>query len=755
MSQIKKTDIMEPGNPFADVTAGIKGLNEMFAKLTTESVQLRNALDTVAKTQDGKEAKALIAITDDLVKKTEQLAKVEKATAVALQAEQKVMQELEKTKREQIKTEQAVIKAKEQAEKAAKKEAEAFDVASDSLKGMERELAKLRKEYSLLTKEQVKADKESGNLLKTINKLDAETKDLRKSMGQAQGNVGNYKDAIKEAAAETGLFAQANNATGGALGVLRVGLSTATKGMTAFKIALISTGIGAIFVALGLAIGGVVAYFKRFDEGQEAIERFSAGVSAAINTIIEQFSAFAQGMGMILSGQFVAGWAVLNGSLKKVGDSFKAASEAAGELQKIEDEQRQLSVERSEMDRKIAEARVIYADEETYSLEERLKAIQEVQAAETEMLRKETDVAYRYYLERKKIRENDAAQSDENKDAEADALIEYNNLYEKSAADTRKLLKQENSLKDEIEKRNKERYDGEIKRKEELAEAERLRLEAEAEAEAAAIKLRNEGNEATYIAAFNTVKAGEELRKKETNAIVAELQKRLEIQKAYAALEEIEQKKKDARNLEAINTASDALSEVLIYMATETDATIKGMLELTVLGIVDTIKAIVNGLIVELAAKAVADIANQNYTGAALKFAGITALKTGVGGVETLVRRGFESKDNKKKKAFADGGLVVGEGSGKSDSIDAKLSNGEFVQTADTVRKSGNLIRAMHRGDLTDANAATYINNVHDSKLRGLMEKNNSLLANLGYAYSPEQTVIIQKANGQTIKIVS
>jgi hypothetical protein len=61
----------------------------------------------------------------------------------------------------------------------------------------------------------------------------------------------------------------------------------------------------------------------------------------------------------------------------------------------------------------------------------------------------------------------------------------------------------------------------------------------------------------------------------------------------------------------------------------------------------------------------------------------------------------------------------------------------------------------MHRGELTDANAATYITNNHDAKLRGLMEKNNSLLSNLGVAYEPNKTVIIERANGQKVKIIS
>ena len=42
------------------------------------------------------------------------------------------------------------------------------------------------------------------------------------------------------------------------------------------------------------------------------------------------------------------------------------------------------------------------------------------------------------------------------------------------------------------------------------------------------------------------------------------------------------------------------------------------------------------------------------------------------------------------RMAAADGGEIVGPGTGTSDSIDAKLSDGEFVMTAEAVRNAGN-----------------------------------------------------------------
>ena len=45
---------------------------------------------------------------------------------------------------------------------------------------------------------------------------------------------------------------------------------------------------------------------------------------------------------------------------------------------------------------------------------------------------------------------------------------------------------------------------------------------------------------------------------------------------------------------------------------------------------------------------------------------------------------------------FADGGLVTGKGTGRSDSIPAMLSNGEFVMNAQSVRRFFPILQAMN-----------------------------------------------------------
>ncbi len=47
---------------------------------------------------------------------------------------------------------------------------------------------------------------------------------------------------------------------------------------------------------------------------------------------------------------------------------------------------------------------------------------------------------------------------------------------------------------------------------------------------------------------------------------------------------------------------------------------------------------------------------------------------------------------------FADGGYVSGPGSGRSDSIPARLSNGEFVVNADATRRNRALLERINSG---------------------------------------------------------
>jgi hypothetical protein len=69
---------------------------------------------------------------------------------------------------------------------------------------------------------------------------------------------------------------------GQAFDTLNSGVGSGVKGMQLLKLAFISTGIGAFLVALG----SLVAYFTRTEEGAEKLERIMAGLGAAFGVVV-------------------------------------------------------------------------------------------------------------------------------------------------------------------------------------------------------------------------------------------------------------------------------------------------------------------------------------------------------------------------------------------------------------------------------------------------------------------------------------
>lgn len=148
------------------------------------------------------------------------------------------------------------------------------------------------------------ANKEAAEALqKTIYDKTQTLKDFDKATNQSWRNVGNYGDAFREAADAAGIFGpqiqalqgiqQAFNATlaavapslegtGAAFKKAAIGSISFSEAMKIVRLALISTGIGAIVVA----IGGLIAYFMKTEEGAEKLERAMAGLGAAFDVIV-------------------------------------------------------------------------------------------------------------------------------------------------------------------------------------------------------------------------------------------------------------------------------------------------------------------------------------------------------------------------------------------------------------------------------------------------------------------------------------
>ena len=140
-------------------------------------------------------------------------------------------------------------------------------------------LAKDQRAFDLLTKSERENEKVGGLLQKRIKAQSTELLNLEKNTGRAQRNVGNYGEAVNDVLPLMGGFGTQIQMVQRSLTTMKSAIaktSTAQKGMAAstavtnkglkaFRIALISTGIGAIVVALGTLIAAFLSTQRGVD----------------------------------------------------------------------------------------------------------------------------------------------------------------------------------------------------------------------------------------------------------------------------------------------------------------------------------------------------------------------------------------------------------------------------------------------------------------------------------------------------------
>lgn len=185
--------------------------------------------------------------------------------------------------------------ATRQAETAYMANAKASAGAGMSIKQLSAELSKNKQAYQNLSKEERENDAIGGKLLRTIQEQDKEYKDLQVSIGNNQVMVGSYKDAVNSTLPILGgLGSQIKGVTATLEQIKQsmLGFTTAMKAQSVatngsvktlklLRIALISTGIGAIVVALG----SLIAAFASTQRGADAIAR-------ALGPVKEIFAVF-------------------------------------------------------------------------------------------------------------------------------------------------------------------------------------------------------------------------------------------------------------------------------------------------------------------------------------------------------------------------------------------------------------------------------------------------------------------------------
>jgi len=275
---------------------------------------------------------------------------------------------------------------------------------------------RLRKE-----RERLNLDTEKGRLrLKAINKqLDLNNRkitDNSDKLKKQRINVGNYSESIKEAASASGLFGSVLGPLAAIQGTLNaltkkntieqdantvakeinasatlhvtsvqkgmnVAMAAGTKGLRLFKIALASTGIGALLIA----VGGLVAFFTRAQDGVDALSTKMAGLGAAVDVIIDRFSSVGQAFAAFFNGDFAEGVDLLKNAFKGVGEELAADVKLAEQLKALTidliRQQKLFEAQQATTVTRIKELTVVTKDKLAAD-QDRLKAVKEVNELE-------------------------------------------------------------------------------------------------------------------------------------------------------------------------------------------------------------------------------------------------------------------------------------------------------------------------------------------------------------------------------------
>lgn len=274
-----------------------------------------------------------------------------------------------------------------------------------SLKSLRAQLSNLTAEYDSLSEEERKAAK--GEELK--NKINDVTDALKGGEEETQRyyrNVGNYKEAIIEAANANIPFVEQVNKMVTSLGGVGNYLKGVQKDMTSvisttsgtikvlqlLRIALISTGIGALVVALG----SLIAYFSKTQKGIELANKLMGALGATVNVLIDRAAKLGSALVNLFSGNFKQAGedakAVFSGIGEEIVEETKLAWELADILNEIDKREVMLSMSRAANRAEIEKLKKA-ADDQTLSTQERIKAAEKAAEIEKKDLELQTELA--------------------------------------------------------------------------------------------------------------------------------------------------------------------------------------------------------------------------------------------------------------------------------------------------------------------------------------------------------------------------
>ena len=407
--------------------------------------------------------------------------------------------DLDETSAEYAERVDEIDKVQDKLNKAMKATGDRTKDAEGSYNALSKQMSELKKAFKATNDE---AEREV--LAKQIVNINDQLKEMDASIGNYQRNVGNY-----EAAFTKGLSGIADKlqALGNPLAIAKNGVNALGKAMKA----LIANPIGAIIMAIVVAVKALKKGFEQSETATNSLKRAFSALQPIMNAISNVFTGFANIVGSIAEKAIPA---LVNGLqkasdwmmslLNKLGivsdeklESFRKSIEAQKEAVKTTQEltdreialterKRKFQVDEAKAEMEVAELKSKASDKEKYSAKEREKFLNDAIAKERAINNEKLALVQEEYdimKKRSELTDNDAATNDAL--AEAEARL-YNTKREYYAKE-KELVAQKVAAGQELSAAEKKRLEDAKKnaekaeeiKKEELKKAEEIKERAE------------------------------------------------------------------------------------------------------------------------------------------------------------------------------------------------------------------------------------------------------------------------------------
>lgn len=343
--------------------------------------------------------------------------------------------DLDETSEEYAERVDEIDKVQDKLNKAMKATGDKAKDAEGSYNALSKQMSELKKAFKATNDEA-----ERQTLAKQINGINDQLKEMDASIGNYQRNVGNYEAAFTKGLA--GIASQVQ-ALGNPLAIAKNGVNALGKAMKA----LIANPIGAIIMAIVVAVKALKKGFEQSETASNSLKRAFSALQPVMNAISNVFTGFAKIVGSIAEKAIPA---LVNGLqkasdwmmslLNKLGivsdeklESFRKSIEAQKEAVQVTQDltnreialterKRKFQVDEAKAEMEVAELKSKASDKEKYSAKEREKFLNDAIAKERAINNEKLALVQEEYdimKKRSELTDNDAATNDALAEAEA------------------------------------------------------------------------------------------------------------------------------------------------------------------------------------------------------------------------------------------------------------------------------------------------------------------------------------------------